>query len=96
LPEPTDPAGRAAAQVTQAHRSVERADGSSSYEFYGVHDLPKTLAALNPLIDSFQHLYNHYPPKGAFQYLAVHHGLDPHRPYAMNQNGRLTVARQLC
>jgi hypothetical protein len=96
LPKPADPAGRPTAQVTQAHRSVERAKGSSSYEFYEVHDLPKTLAALNPVIDSFQHLYNHYPLQGAFQNFAAHHGLDPHRPYAMNQNGRLTVTRQLC
>ena len=63
--------------------AVERANGSWRYEFYAVYDLPDTLAALNPLIDSFQHLYNHYRPHGALrgltpaQYLAVHHGLEP-------------------
>lgn len=63
--------------------AVERANGSWRYEFYAVYDLPDTLAALNPLIDSFQHLYNHHRPHGALhgltpaQYLAKQHGLVP-------------------
>ena len=63
--------------------AVERANGSWRYEFYAVYDLPGTLAELNPLIDSFSHLYNHYRPHGALQgltpaqYLAQHHGLEP-------------------
>ena len=63
--------------------AVERANGSWRYEFYAVHDLPDTLAELNPLIDGFQHLYNHYRPHGALhgltpaQYFASHHGLSP-------------------
>ena len=63
--------------------AVERANGSWRYEFYAVYDLPGTLAELNPLIDSFQHLYNHYRPHGALhgltpaQHLATHHGLRP-------------------
>ena len=63
--------------------AVERANGSWRYEFYAVYDLPATLAQLNLLIDSFQHLYNHFRPHGALQgltpaqYLARHHGLDP-------------------
>jgi transposase InsO family protein len=63
--------------------AVERANGSWRYEFYAVYDLPDTLAELNPLIDSFQHLYNHFRPHGALQgltpaqYLAKHHGLEP-------------------
>ena len=61
---------------------VERANGSWRYEFYAVYDLPDTIVELNPLIDSFQHLYNHFRPHGALQgltpaqYLAQHHGLE--------------------
>jgi transposase InsO family protein len=67
----------------QLNGAVERANGSWRYEFYAVHDLPDTLAELNPLIDSFQHLYNTFRPHGALrgltpvQYLASHHGLEP-------------------
>jgi transposase InsO family protein len=63
--------------------AVERANGSWRYEFYAVYELPGTLAELNPLIDSFQHLYNHFRPHGALhgltpaQYLATHHGPEP-------------------
>jgi transposase InsO family protein len=63
--------------------AVERANGSWRYEFYAVHDLPDTLAELNPLIHDFQHLYNTFRPHGALQgltpaqYLATHHGLEP-------------------
>ena len=63
--------------------AVERANGSWRYEFYAVYDLPGTLTELNPLIDSFQHLYNHFRPHGALhgltpaQYLATHHGPEP-------------------
>ena len=64
----------------QLNGAVERANGSWRYEFYAVHDSPDTLAELNPRIDSFQHLYNHFRPHGALQgltpaqYLATHHG----------------------
>jgi putative transposase len=63
--------------------AVERANGSWRYEFYAVYELPDTLAELNPLIQSFQHLYNTFRPHGALhgltpaQYLARHHGLEP-------------------
>ena len=63
--------------------AVERANGSWRYEFYAVYDLPDTLAELNLLLDSFQHLYNHFRPHGALQgltpaqYLAAHHALEP-------------------
>ncbi|MCA6244239.1 MAG: transposase, partial [Phenylobacterium sp.] len=30
-----------------------------------VYDLPANVEALNPLLDSFQHLYNHHRPHGA-------------------------------
>ena len=69
----------------QLNGAVERANGSWRYEFYAVYDLPDTLNQLNPLIDSFQHLYNHFRPHGALhgltpaQYLATHHGLGPLR-----------------
>jgi transposase InsO family protein len=45
--------------------AVERCNGAWRYEFYAVYDLPRTLDELNPLIDSFQHLYNHHRPHGA-------------------------------
>ena len=35
------------------------------YEFYETYDLPSTVEALNPILDSFQHLYNHHRPHGA-------------------------------
>ena len=53
--------------------AVERANGSWREEFYAVYDLPGTLAELNPLLDSFQHLYNQLRPHGAL------HGLTPAR-----------------
>lgn len=49
----------------QLNGAVERCNGAWRYEFYAVHDLPLSLQALNPLIDSFQHLYNHHRPHGA-------------------------------
>lgn len=45
--------------------AVERCNGAWRYEFYGVYDLPHTVEALNPILDSFQHLYNHHRPHGA-------------------------------
>jgi putative transposase len=49
----------------QLNGAVERCNGAWRYEFYAVYDLPLTLDALNPLLDSFQHLYNHHRPHGA-------------------------------
>jgi transposase InsO family protein len=49
----------------QLNGAVERCNGAWRYEFYGVYDLPRTLDQLNPLLDSFQHLYNHHRPHGA-------------------------------
>ena len=45
--------------------AVERCNGTWRYEFYAVYDLPDTVEELNPLIDSFQHLYNHHRPHNA-------------------------------
>ena len=50
--------------------AVDRADGSWRYQFYAVYDLPDTLAELDPLIDSFQHLYNQCRPHGTLQGLS--------------------------
>ena len=44
---------------------VERCNGSWRYEFYETYDLPQNVEALNPIIDSYQHLYNHHRPHGA-------------------------------
>jgi putative transposase len=49
----------------QLNGAVERCNGAWRYEFYGVYDLPCALERLNPLLDSFQHLYNHHRPHGA-------------------------------
>src|SRR5450432_1653750 len=49
----------------QLNGAVERCNGSWRYEFYGVYDLPRSVEALNPILDSFQHLYNHHRPHGA-------------------------------
>lgn len=49
----------------QLNGAVERCNGAWRYEFYAVYDLPLTVEALNPLLDSFQHLYNHHRPHGA-------------------------------
>ena len=58
----------------QLNGAVERCNGAWRYEFYGVYELPRTLEQLNPLLDSFQHLYNHHRPHGALDGLtpAVH------------------------
>jgi transposase InsO family protein len=49
----------------QINGAVERCNGAWRYEFYAAYDLPHTIEELNPLIDSFQHLYNHHRPHGA-------------------------------
>jgi len=49
----------------QLNGAVERCNGSWRYEFYGVYELPTNVEALNPILDSFQHLYNHHRPHGA-------------------------------
>jgi putative transposase len=49
----------------QINGAVERCNGAWRYEFYATYDLPRSVEALNPILDSFQHLYNHYRPHGA-------------------------------
>jgi len=49
----------------QMNGAVERCNGAWRYEFYETYDLPGTVEALNPILDSFQHLYNHHRPHGA-------------------------------
>jgi putative transposase len=49
----------------QLNGAVERCNGAWRYEFYGVYETPQTLAPLNDMINSFQHLYNHHRPHGA-------------------------------
>ncbi len=49
----------------QMNGGVERCNGAWRYEFYAAYDLPTTVEQLNPLIDSFQHLYNYHRPHGA-------------------------------
>lgn len=49
----------------QINGAVERCNGSWRYEFYQTYDLPRSVEALNPILNSFQHLYNHHRPHGA-------------------------------
>jgi putative transposase len=49
----------------QINGAVERCNGSWRYEFYATYELPRSVEALNPILDSFQHLYNHHRPHGA-------------------------------
>lgn len=49
----------------QLNGAVERCNGAWRYEFYQVYDLPLAIDALNPILDSFQHLYNYHRPHGA-------------------------------
>lgn len=53
--------------------AVERANGAWRYEFYAVYDLPHSLHLLQPLVQRFQHTYNHTRPHQAL------HGLTPHQ-----------------
>lgn len=49
----------------QMNGAVERCNGAWRYEFYETYDLPSSVEALNPILDSFQNLYNHHRPHGA-------------------------------
>lgn len=49
----------------QLNGAVERCNGAWRYEFYSTYELPASVEALNPILDSFQHLYNHHRPHGA-------------------------------
>src|SRR5687768_3880073 len=49
----------------QMNGAVERCNGAWRYEFYASYDLPASIDALNPILDSFQHLYNHHRPHAA-------------------------------
>ena len=64
---------RAMGWLTPSAAGRSACNGAWRYEFYGVYDLPRTVEALNPILDSFQHLYNHHRPHGALD------GLTPAR-----------------
>jgi len=49
----------------QMNGAVERCNGAWRYEFYETYDLPSEVNELNPILDSYQHLYNHHRPHGA-------------------------------
>jgi putative transposase len=49
----------------QLNGAVERCNAAWRYEFYSTYELPASLDALNPILDSFQHLYNHHRPHHA-------------------------------
>jgi putative transposase len=60
----------------QMNGAVERCDGAWGYEFYAVYDLRRSIEALNPILDGFQHLYNHRRPHAALR------GITPSRHLA--------------
>lgn len=45
--------------------AVERCNGAWRYEFYETYDLPDSVTELNPILQSYQRLYNHHRPHGA-------------------------------
>lgn len=49
----------------QLNGAVERCNSTWRYEFYSTYDLEPSVEAINPILDSFQHLYNHHRPHGA-------------------------------
>jgi putative transposase len=67
----------------QMNGAVERCNGAWRYEFYETYDLPSGVDELNPILDSYQHLYNHHRPHGALagktpaQYLANRSAMRP-------------------
>lgn len=63
----------------QINGAVERCNGSWRYEFYACYDLPRSVEALNPVLDAFQHLYNHRRPHGALAGLTPAQYLKQHR-----------------
>jgi len=67
----------------QMNGAVERCNGAWRYEFYQTYELPSNVSELNPILESFQHLYNQHRPHGALagktpaQYLARHSATRP-------------------
>lgn len=49
----------------QLNGAVERCNSAWRYEFYSTYELPTSVEALNPILNSFQNLYNHHRPHGA-------------------------------
>lgn len=49
----------------QLNGAVERCNAAWRYEFYSVYNLEPAITAINPVLDAFQHLYNHHRPHGA-------------------------------
>ncbi len=46
----------------QYNGCVERANGTTRYEFYPFYEGSLTLSAINRELDQYQHYYNHYRP----------------------------------
>lgn len=51
-------------QSPKINGAVERCNGAWRYEFYETYHLPGSAEQLNPILDSFQHLYNHHTLHG--------------------------------
>jgi len=43
---------------------------ASDFTVKWVYDLPRNVEPINPILDAFQHLYNHHRPHGALGWLA--------------------------
>ncbi len=65
---------------------VERANGTDRYEFFGNHDVGRTIAEVRRAAKRWQHIYNHIRPHRALnhmtpaQYLATHYPGDLEAP----------------
>ena len=67
----------------QMNGAVERGNGAWRYEFYETYELPSGVEKLNPILEGYQHLYNHHRPHGALA------GLTPAQ-YLARQSARTT------
>jgi len=73
----------------QMNAGVERCNGAWRYEFYETYELPAGVDELNPILDSYQHLYNHHRPHGALA------GITPAQ-YLARQSARATQPSHMC
>jgi putative transposase len=73
----------------QLNGAVERCNGAWRYEFYALYELPRQLDRLNPLIQAFEHRYNHHRPHQALD------GLTPAQHLAQ-LSAKETTPSQMC
>jgi putative transposase len=67
----------------QMNGASERCNGAWRYEFCETYELPSGVEQLNPILESYQHLYNNHRPHGALD------GMTPAQ-YLARQSARTT------